>query len=117
MRVPWQVDVRAAAEVCVGRSPLIGTWRAPTQPRGASEPWQGERGLGRPEGPPKAAGAGAQGVRVCAGLVRLLCAGILIVQQPPRAGVRVPEAARVVSQVGVRTSARGGARGMAITHH
>ena len=48
-----RVGALAAAEVCVGRSGLIGTWRAPAQPRGAIGPRQGERGLGRPHPPPK----------------------------------------------------------------
>ena len=58
------------------------------------------------------------GARVCVRrpCARLLCAGIWIAQQPPRAGARVSKAARVVTQVSIQASARGGARGIAITH-
>ena len=45
--------VGAPADVRVGRSSLVCTWRAPTQLRGTSESQQGERGLGRPQGLPK----------------------------------------------------------------
>ena len=48
------VCVRAAAGVRVGRSYLIGAWRAPTQLRGTSGPLKGERDLRRLQGLPEA---------------------------------------------------------------